>query len=91
MQTAIIKTTAEEIVRQHRQEWLRRHREETPRRDDSEKMNEPFFPISPSPPHPIGLNWGLIFEVGCWAVLAGCLLYLGIFVFGPFAIRLVTE
>ena len=57
----------------------------------------PHFFNSPSPPLSLrggwealvrAVNWGVAFGWACKAVLAGCLIYLGIFVFGPFAVKL---
>ena len=34
------------------------------------------------------IHWNKVINWGCWAALIGCLVYLGIFFFWPFAVRI---
>jgi hypothetical protein len=36
-----------------------------------------------------GVNWDLVFNWMCWAVVIFCVIFLGFFVFGPFTVRLL--
>ena len=81
-----IKTTGEQIVRDFRKgEGLNFYK-------DLESMR-PLF----RPPHRSfflkrwinAINWWLVMNRACWAALIACLIYLGIFVFAPFTIKLL--
>lgn len=38
-----------------------------------------------------GVNWTTVLNWACWGALIGCLIYLGIFVFGPFAVKITWK
>jgi hypothetical protein len=83
-----LKITGESIVRQHRAEMMRRNDSEKPR-------NISDLPIARSPHRPIGIwksiNWTITLEWICWAIIIGCLVYIGIFVITPFGIKIIWE
>lgn len=101
--TSRIITTPEEIVRQHRVEMLRRIDPEDVKKRleggnlESKESSQPDLRIiylrSPLrikriPWHRM-IRWGVAFECLCWGVAIACFIYLGIFVFGPFTVKLI--
>ncbi len=80
-QTGTMKTTAEQIVRDFR-------------RTEGFNVRESVGTIRPAR-RPFFLkrwiravNWELVFDWGCIGAVVACLIYLGIFVFGPFTLKL---
>ena len=59
-------------------------------RDDSLKLQEsvPILPARiPRLPWWHGVNWTFVIDICCIAAVIGCLIYLGVVVFGPFVLR----
>ncbi len=70
-----IKTTGESIVRDHRNSV-------------ADLIRTPSVQRVYKAPWYRSVNWNRILNWGCWAALIACLVYLGIFFFWPFAVRI---
>ena len=71
-----IKTTPEQIVRDHRNSV-------------ADLIQTPSIQKVYSAPWYKAIEWDLVINRACWAALIGCLVYLGIIVFAPFTIKLL--
>ncbi len=70
-----IKTTPEQIVRDHRNSV-------------ADLVRTPSVQRIYKAPWYRAINWNRIVNWGCWAALIACLVYLGIFFFWAFAVRI---
>lgn len=75
-QNALIKTTGEQIVRDHRNSV-------------ADLIQTPSIQKVYGAPWYKAIEWNWVFNRACWAVLIACLIYLGIFVFAPFTAKLL--
>jgi hypothetical protein len=91
---AIIRTTGESIVRQHRRAARCLAEEPTTPATEIIRSRESFQPVLPARRSSSivrrfirAVNWDVAFNWLCWGLLIGCLIYFGIFVAGPFALK----
>ncbi len=82
--TSKILTTPESIVREFRREAIRQAQDEKPI-----STFQPYRVIPQFHPSFIRkiydrINWDVVLEWACWAVMILCLIYIGIFVMAPF-------
>ena len=73
---AAIKTTGESIVREHRNSI-------------ADLIQTPSLERVYKAPWYKAINLDTAFNWVCWAAVIGCLIYLGIFVFAPFTVKLL--